>query len=130
MWLVTCPADSAGRAGHLHRGHAAGRRADAGLARLESGQPPRRPHRLLDASLRQNIWPPKSRPGFRIGVGSVHLVIHGGDVLGGHADLDHLEVLGRLEHAVPNLRRLDDAIARAQDERRPLILVHQPTQPW
>ena len=54
------------------------------------------------------------------------LMVDGRDVFGGHANLDDLQVLGRFEHAVADLRRLDDAVAGSQDERRTLILVDQP----
>ena len=53
------------------------------------------------------------------------LVVDGGHVVGGHADLDHLQVLGRFEHAVPDLRGLDHAVPGLQHEGRPLVLVDE-----
>ena len=115
----------ADRAGHLHGSHAA---VAVPMPVSRASNPCSRhgcPHRLLHLAPAENLSAEIS-----VGVeergGQFHLVIHGGDVLGGYADFNHLEVLGRLENAVPNLRRLNDAIARLQDERRPLILVHQP----
>ena len=113
VWLVTCPLGLASRAGHLDGRHARGRRADARLARLESVQSPGRPDGLLHLAPAEAL-----SAEIPIGVqerrGQLHLVIHGGDVLGWYADLNHLEILGRLQHPVPDLRRLNDAIARLQ----------------
>ena len=55
----------------------------------------------------------------------LHHVVDGGHVVGGHADLDHLQVLGRFEHAVPDLRGLDHAVPGLQHEGRALVLVHE-----
>ena len=56
----------------------------------------------------------------------LHLVVDGGEVFRGHADLDHLESGRRLEHPVADLGGLDHAVAGAEHERRPLVLVHEP----
>jgi hypothetical protein len=37
-------------------------------------------------------------------------VVDLGHVLGRHADLDHLDPVGRLQHAVADARRLDEAV--------------------
>jgi hypothetical protein len=112
------------RAGHLDGRHARGRRADARFPSFESRQSPGRPDGLLHLAPAEFLSA-EIPIGAENRRGQLHLVIHGGDVLGRYADLDHLKILGRLEHPVPNLRRLNDAIARFQIERRSLILVHQ-----
>ena len=101
VWLVTCPSDIADRAGHLHGSHAASRRANARLASLESLQSPWLPHRLLQLAPAEYLSA-KISVGVEDRCGQIHLVIHGRDVLGRHADFNHLEVLGRLENAVSN----------------------------
>ena len=56
-------------------------------------------------------------------------MVDGGDVLGRHTDLDDLQVPGRLEHPVANLRRLNHAVSGGQDERRSLVLVDEADPP-
>ena len=52
-------------------------------------------------------------------------MVDGCQVLGGHAQLDHLAVVRRLQHPVTDLRRLDDTVARLEAEGGPLVLVDQ-----
>ncbi len=53
----------------------------------------------------------------------LHLVIREGFMLGGVADLDHFESIRRFEHAMPDERWLQHAIARLHHERWPLVFV-------
>ena len=46
-----------------------------------------------------------------------------GHVFGGHTDLDHLKIIGRLHHAMADLRRLDKAIPRIQAQQAALVLI-------
>ena len=56
-------------------------------------------------------------------VRKLHLVVDRRYVLCRHTDLDDLDVLRCVQHAMPDLRRLDQAVAAVQAERSALVLV-------
>eukprot|EP00966_Prymnesium_polylepis_P315095 7280969-Prymnesium_polylepis.1 len=57
------------------------------------------------------------------------LLIRARRVLRGHSQLENLEAVGSLEHAVSNGGRLDHQVARGQHKRLALALVHQSRPP-
>ena len=56
-------------------------------------------------------------------------MVNAREVLGGDPDFDHLDPCRGFEHPVADLRGLDHAVAGAEHERRPLVLVDEPHPP-
>ena len=90
----------------------------------ETGAVPRGPFRLRLAVQNKPLTVPLAVRAV-MGRRQVHLVVDDRHMVGGHADLDHLQHIGGVEDAVADLGRLDYAVARRQPELRPLILVNQ-----
>ena len=52
-------------------------------------------------------------------------MVYGGDMLSWNTDLDHLDIVRGKQHAMPDFRWLDHAIASMQAKFRPLILIYK-----
>ncbi len=118
-----CPAGlPANGPDHHDGGHTFGVAIDGRVPRHEARQAERpelsRCPNIVDEAL---ALPFALGPEFRRG--QHHLMVDLGHVLGGNADLDHLDAVARLQHAVADFGGLDEAVARVQPDGSALILV-------
>ena len=54
-----------------------------------------------------------------------HVMVDRGDMFGGNANLDHLNVVRGIKHTVPNFWGLDHAVSSVQPERLALIFIDE-----
>ena len=57
--------------------------------------------------------------GAELGCRQGHVMVDFGDMLGGNADLDHLDPVGRVQHPVADFGGLDEAVAGGQPDGPP-----------
>ena len=76
------------------------------VAALKARQPEGRPLRLFGLVVHK-VLPFKRAVRISGPIGQRHIVVNRGDMLGRHANLDHLNIIRGKEHAVPDFRGLD-----------------------
>ena len=111
LWQVAGTALPGIRRGHLNPGDSLGVAAPIPVSRASQTPGIRQGSQVAWASrCRDELRAVELPLGTEVRGGQLHLVVHAGQVLGGNADLDHLDPCRGLEDPVADLRGLDHAI--------------------